>query len=43
MSEAQDLAAALAPWVAERFGAAAGITVLKLLAGGASQQPASPS
>lgn len=37
MSEADSLAAALAPWLAERFGAAA-ITDLKLLAGGASQQ-----
>ena len=38
MSEAEELAAALAPWVSERFGAAASIGELKLLAGGASQQ-----
>ena len=37
MSEADTLAAALAPWLAEQFGAAQ-IASLKLLAGGASQQ-----
>lgn len=38
MSEAEALAAALAPWLAERFGPAARIAEFKLLAGGASQQ-----
>ena len=38
MSEPDDLAAALAPWVSERFGAGTAIQRLKLLAGGASQQ-----
>lgn len=38
MSETQALAAALAPWLAERFGPTARIADLKLLAGGASQQ-----
>ena len=38
MSDAENLAAALAPWVSEHFGAAATIGDLKLLAGGASQQ-----
>jgi aminoglycoside phosphotransferase (APT) family kinase protein len=37
VSEADTLAAALAPWLAEQFGAAR-IASLKLLAGGASQQ-----
>jgi aminoglycoside phosphotransferase (APT) family kinase protein len=38
VSEAEELAAALAPWVSERFGAGTAIQRLKLLAGGASQQ-----
>lgn len=38
MSDPQALVAALAPWVAGRFGVEAAVTGLRLLAGGASQQ-----
>ncbi|GAB4357606.1 MAG: phosphotransferase family protein [Immundisolibacter sp.] len=38
MNEAQALAAALSPWLAERFGPATRIADLRRLAGGASQQ-----
>jgi aminoglycoside phosphotransferase (APT) family kinase protein len=38
VTEADELDAALAPWLSERFGAGTAIQALKLLAGGASQQ-----